>query len=134
MRLEHAGRDQLGERQRQGGLEPEHPRGRLVEAALLGLRAWGAWSVAMASIVPSARPRCTAATSAAVRSGGLTLNTGSNDAHRGVGQGEVVRRDLGRDRQPRGLRVADDAERRRGREVEEVQRRPGEPRAGRCRA
>ena len=37
----------------------------------------GAWSVAMASIVPSASPALIAATSAAVRSGGLTLNTGS---------------------------------------------------------
>ena len=37
----------------------------------------GAWSVAMASMVPSARPRLIAATSASVRSGGCTLNTGS---------------------------------------------------------
>ena len=39
--------------------------------------AWGAWSVAIASIVPSASPARTAATSASVRSGGFTLNTGS---------------------------------------------------------
>ena len=34
---------------------------------------WGAWSVAMASRVPSARAARTAATSDSVRSGGLTL-------------------------------------------------------------
>jgi uncharacterized protein (DUF2236 family) len=37
----------------------------------------GAWSVAMQSMVPSARPALTAATSAGVRSGGFTLNTAS---------------------------------------------------------
>ncbi len=37
----------------------------------------GAWSVATQSIVPSARPSRSAATSARVRSGGLTLYTGS---------------------------------------------------------
>ena len=37
----------------------------------------GAWSVAMASIVPSASPAFSAAMSVAVRNGGLTLNTGS---------------------------------------------------------
>ena len=36
---------------------------------------WGAWSVAIASIVPSARPALTAATSGSVRNGGCTLNT-----------------------------------------------------------
>ena len=43
------------------------------------LASWvcGAWSVAMASIVPSARPARMAATSSSVRNGGLTLNTGS---------------------------------------------------------
>ena len=59
-------------------LEPEHPRRRLVERLLLVPRAGaGAWSVAMASIVPSASPAVIAATSAVVRSGGLTLNTAS---------------------------------------------------------
>ncbi len=33
----------------------------------------GAWSVATASMVPSARPARSASTSSAVRSGGLTL-------------------------------------------------------------
>ena len=37
----------------------------------------GAWSVATQSMVPSARARRSSATSASVRSGGLTLNTGS---------------------------------------------------------
>jgi hypothetical protein len=37
----------------------------------------GAWSVATASIVPSASPSRSACTSVAVRSGGFTLNTGS---------------------------------------------------------
>ena len=34
---------------------------------------WGAWSVAIASRVPSARPSITASTSAAVRRGGFIL-------------------------------------------------------------
>src|SRR5699024_2176697 len=44
----------------------------------LASRGWGAWSVATMSMVPSARPSRTAATSSAVRSGGLTLKTASN--------------------------------------------------------
>ena len=40
----------------------------------------GAWSVATQSMVPSASPARRAATSSAVRSGGLTLNTGSYPA------------------------------------------------------
>ena len=58
------------------------PGRRLVERALLGFLACaarGRWRSRRS--VPSARPARTAATSASVRSGGFTLNTGSNDAH-----------------------------------------------------
>ena len=57
--------------------QAEHPAGRLVERRSFTSGVWGAWSVAMASMVPSARPAFTAATSASPRSGGFTLNTGS---------------------------------------------------------
>ncbi len=43
----------------------------------LSSTACGAWSVAMMSITPSASAARSAAMSAAVRSGGLTLKTGS---------------------------------------------------------
>ena len=43
----------------------------------LSSTACGAWSVATTSIVPSASAARSAATSSAVRSGGLTLKTGS---------------------------------------------------------
>ena len=61
----------------------------------------------MASIVPSASPALIAAMSAAVRSGGLTLNTGVVPGEQLVGEREVVRRGLGGDRQPVGLGGAD---------------------------
>ncbi len=38
---------------------------------------WGAWSVATASIVPSASAARSASTSSELRSGGFTLKTGS---------------------------------------------------------
>ena len=56
---------------------PSMPGGAWSNGASLASWVWGAWSVAMASMVPSARPARTAATSASVRSGGFTLNTGS---------------------------------------------------------
>ena len=43
----------------------------------LSCAACGAWSVPTASIVPSASASRSAATSSAVRNGGLTLNSGS---------------------------------------------------------
>ena len=56
---------------------PSIPGGAWSNGASLASGGWGAWSVATASIVPSASPARTAATSASVRSGGLTLKTGS---------------------------------------------------------
>ena len=86
----------------------------------------GAWSVAMASMVPSASPRLIAATSASVRSGGFTLNIGSNVAHALVGEREVVRRGLGGDREAARLRGAHELDRARGGDVQEVHARAGE--------
>ena len=54
--------------------------GGAVEGPSLASEGWGAWSVATASIVPAAQPARTAATSASVRRGGLTLKTGSYPA------------------------------------------------------
>ena len=56
------------------------PGGAWSKGASLSSWVWGAWSVAMASSVPSPSATLTASTSAAGRSGGLTLNTGSYDA------------------------------------------------------
>ncbi|KFD42645.1 hypothetical protein IU11_19125 [Cellulosimicrobium sp. MM] len=56
---------------------PVMPNAAAAHSQSLSSRACGAWSVATMSIVPSARPSRTASTSAAVRSGGLTLNVGS---------------------------------------------------------
>ena len=53
------------------------PGGAWSNGCSLSSWAWGAWSVAMASIVPSSSPARTASTSAAGRSGGFTLYTGS---------------------------------------------------------
>ena len=54
---EHAGLDELGERERERGLEAEHARAAPPRTAAPWPRACaGAWSVAMASMVPSARP------------------------------------------------------------------------------
>ena len=60
---------------------PSIPGGAWSKGCSFASCAWGAWSVAIASTDPSARPTRTAATSASVRNGGFTLNTGSNDAH-----------------------------------------------------
>ena len=51
--------------------------------------------------------RCSAATSSAERSGGLHLEGRVERRARCVGEGEVMGCDLGRDRQPSALRVAD---------------------------
>ena len=51
----------------------------------------GAWSVAIASIVPSASAAVSASTSASERSGGFILNTGSKVGARLVGEREVLR-------------------------------------------
>ncbi len=56
---------------------PSMPGGAWSSGSSLASWVWGAWSVAMASIVPSARPARMAATSSSVRSGGFTLKTGS---------------------------------------------------------
>ncbi len=56
---------------------PVMPNAAAAHSQSLSSRACGAWSVATMSIVPSARPSRTASTSAAVRSGGLTLKVGS---------------------------------------------------------
>ena len=63
-----------GQRPSPGPAFPEGPRSKGIS---LACGACGAWSVATASMVPSARPARMAATSASVRSGGWTLNTGS---------------------------------------------------------
>ena len=56
---------------------PSMPGFAAAHSVSLSSGACGAWSVATQSIVPSARPSRSAATSSAVRSGGFTLNTGS---------------------------------------------------------
>ena len=56
---------------------PSMPGRACAHSLSLSSTACGAWSVATASIVPSAKPSRTASTSASVRSGGFTLNTGS---------------------------------------------------------
>ena len=54
---------------------PSIPGGAESKGRSLSVLVWGAWSVAMASMVPWASPARTAATSASVRSGGWTLKT-----------------------------------------------------------
>ena len=56
---------------------PVTPIGAISNGCSFSSRACGAWSVATQSMVPSARARRSSVTSASVRSGGLTLNTGS---------------------------------------------------------
>ena len=56
---------------------PSIPGRALAHSVSLSSTACGAWSVATASMTPSARPARSAWTSASVRSGGLTLKTGS---------------------------------------------------------
>ena len=56
---------------------PSIPGRAAAHSLSLSSTACGAWSVATASIVPSASPARSASTSSSVRSGGLTLNTGS---------------------------------------------------------
>src|SRR5699024_8614165 len=56
---------------------PSMPKAASGKACSLSCRACGAWSVATASIVPSASASRSAATSSSGRSGGLTLYTGS---------------------------------------------------------
>ena len=56
---------------------PSIPKAASTKACSLSCRACGAWSVATASIVPSVSASRTAATSSALRSGGLTLYVGS---------------------------------------------------------
>ena len=56
---------------------PSMPGGAWSSGLSFASGGWGAWSVAMASIVPSASPALIAAMSAAVRNGGLTLYTAS---------------------------------------------------------
>src|SRR5256886_333453 len=60
---------------------PSIPGGASSNGRSLASGTWGAWSVAMASMVPSASPAFTAATSASVRRGGWTLNAGANVWH-----------------------------------------------------
>jgi hypothetical protein len=56
---------------------PVMPKAASDHSVSLASTGCGAWSVATQSMVPSASARLSSATSAAVRSGGLTLNTGS---------------------------------------------------------
>ena len=55
------------------------PKGAWSISRIFFSRAWGAWSVAMISIVPSLSPPMTASTSLQVRSGGFILKLESND-------------------------------------------------------
>ena len=52
---------------------PTMPNGAWSISRIFFSRAWGAWSVAMISIVPSLSPPITASTSLQVRSGGFIL-------------------------------------------------------------
>ena len=107
---------------------PTIPGGASSSGCSLSAAGCGAWSVAMASIVPSTTPSMSASTSAFVRSGGLTLNTRVVAAKQLVGEAEVVRGDLGRDADPVGLGPANELDAAGRREVQEVDRRAGEPR------
>ena len=73
-----SGRPELVSSQAERGLEPDHPGARLAERHLLGLGRVGrvVGGDGVYRPVGQARMR-SAATSAAVRSGGFTLNTGS---------------------------------------------------------
>ena len=64
---------------------PSIPKAASTNACSLSWRACGAWSVATASIVPSASASRSAAMSSSGRSGGFTLKTGSKPASRSVG-------------------------------------------------
>ena len=71
------GEVELGEGQRERRLQAEHARaapGRRAAPSGAGRAGRGRWRWRRAA--PSASPACTAATSASVRSGGFTLNTG----------------------------------------------------------
>ena len=56
--------------------KPVMPKAPACHSQSLASRGWGAWSVPTQSMVPSARPSRTAATSSALRSGGFTLYRG----------------------------------------------------------
>ena len=68
-----AGGDQVGDDQAQAGLQADHAERRQLELASFSHAVCGAWSVTMASTVPSITPAIRASASAAVRNGGLTL-------------------------------------------------------------
>ena len=75
---EHAREHQLVPDERERGLQTRaSPTGASSNGRSFASAGCGAWSVAITSIVPSARPALIAARSASVRSGGFTLNTGS---------------------------------------------------------
>ena len=63
---------------------PSIPGRASTKAWSLSCGAWGAWSVATASMVPSASAARTASTCSSVRSGGLTLKVVSYPTTSGV--------------------------------------------------
>ena len=78
--------------------------------------------MAIASIVPSASPDLIAAMSSAVRSGGLTLNSGVVAGQQLIGQCEVVRRGLGGDPHAVGLGCTNQLDAAGRRQVQQVDR------------
>ena len=106
---------------------PSMPGGAWSKGTSLASGAWGAWSVATASMVPSHRPATTAATSSSVRSGGFTLKTGSYPATAAWVRSMWCGAASARHRQPLRLGPAHQVDRTGGREVEEVDRRAGQP-------
>ena len=88
---------------------PIVPGGDRSNSASFSSTACGAWSVAIASIVPSASPSAAPRDPRRVRSGGCTLRFVSYVDQVLVGEHEVVRRDLGGHPHALGLRAADAA-------------------------
>ena len=120
------GLDQLGERERERGLEAEHPRGRLLEHALLALgrvgRVVGGDGVdgAVGEAVPDGGDVTVGA------QGRVHLEHGVEARALGVGEREVMGRGLARDRQPAGLGRAHEVDGLRRAHVEEVHARAGQ--------
>ena len=83
---------------------PSIPGGAWSSGCSFVSRACGAWSVAIASIVPSASPARTAATSARRAQRRVDLERRVVAGQQFVGEADVVRCRLGRDREAIGLR------------------------------
>ena len=120
-----AGLDELDQRERQGGLEPEHARWRLLEGQLLRLGA--VRGVVGGDRVDRAigEPRLHRGDVRVGAQRWVDLEDRIERRARGVREREVVRRRLGGDRQAARLRAAHELHGTRRGEVQEVEARPG---------